>query len=60
MSAQTGDENQPTQVRSALIFAASAAACSSVMFINSRRMMSMALRPSSSTLTSACSAQVGS
>lgn len=60
MSAQTGDENQPTHVRSAFIFAASASACASVKFISSRRMASIALRPSSRTFTSACSAQVGS
>eukprot|EP00966_Prymnesium_polylepis_P336893 7391797-Prymnesium_polylepis.1 len=60
MSAQTGDENHPTHVRIALIFAASPSACASVISIILRKMVSIALRPSSRMFTSACSAHVGS
>ena len=59
--AQTGEEkNQPTHVRIALILEASPSACASVMFIIARSTLSIALRPSSRMLTSACSAHVRS
>eukprot|EP00962_Isochrysis_galbana_P061900 scaffold47451_cov140-Isochrysis_galbana.AAC.3 len=45
MSAQAGDENQPTQVRMALTLAESLSACSSVMFIIPRSTLSIATRP---------------
>ena len=60
MSEHAGDENQPTLVRSAFTFAASASHCSSVMFIFALSTLSMALRPSSPTLATSWCAHVGS